>query len=93
MGARGACLVSADGGWFARPPGITVRSTVGAGDAMVAGLLAGTHAGLAAVERARLATAFAVAVLTCPRGELPTPALIGGIAARVTVGPLPAVPV
>lgn len=89
MGAQGACLVTAEHAWCARPPAIEVRSTVGAGDAMVAGLLAGTHAGLDAGARARLATAFSVAVLTHPRGETPTREMLDAIAARVTVEPLP----
>ena len=41
MGAEGALFVSADEVVFARPPNIQVGSTVGAGDAMVAGVIAG----------------------------------------------------
>ena len=37
MGHEGACFVGAEGTLFASPPEIEVRSTVGAGDAMVAG--------------------------------------------------------
>ncbi len=41
LGADGAVLVDRDGAWHATTPPITVRSAVGAGDALVAGLLAG----------------------------------------------------
>ncbi len=36
----GALLLSQDAGWFGTPPKIKIRSTVGAGDSMVAGILA-----------------------------------------------------
>jgi 1-phosphofructokinase len=41
-----------------------VRSTVGAGDAMVAGIVAGRLRALALEETARLASAFALAAIT-----------------------------
>ncbi len=46
MGEEGACFVSAEGILFATPPEIEVRSTVGAGDAMVAGVVSASFAGL-----------------------------------------------
>ena len=41
MGKEGACFVTANEAVVARPPEIEVKSTVGAGDAMVAGILFG----------------------------------------------------
>lgn len=38
-GDRGAILSSADGDWLGRPPIVEVQSTVGCGDAMVAGMV------------------------------------------------------
>jgi 1-phosphofructokinase family hexose kinase len=38
MGARGAVCTSDGGSWFVKSPSVTRRSTVGSGDAMVAGL-------------------------------------------------------
>jgi 6-phosphofructokinase 2 len=38
MGAEGACLVSKDEKYFVSPPPVIKRSTVGAGDSMVAGM-------------------------------------------------------
>jgi len=67
MGADGALFVTCEEAITARPPGLKVLSTVGAGDAMVAGVLAARLGALALTETARLATAFSLAVLT--RGE------------------------
>jgi 1-phosphofructokinase len=63
MGARGAILVDAQGAVHAAPPAVSVRSTVGAGDAMVAGLVHGTLLGLEGEALARLATAFSLGAL------------------------------
>jgi 1-phosphofructokinase len=63
-GAEGAVLVSADEVIVARPPAVAVRSTVGAGDAMVAGLVAASLRGLPPAEAARLATAFSLHALS-----------------------------
>ncbi len=64
MGAEGALFVREDAVVQAVPPGVEVRSTVGAGDAMVAGIVAGELGGLPLAETARLATAFSLAALT-----------------------------
>lgn len=85
-GADGAVFVSADEVVVARPPAIPVRSTVGAGDAMVAGIVAAQLRGLSLLESARLATAFSLFALT--RGEKignDAQAAVAGFAARVKV--------
>jgi 1-phosphofructokinase len=64
MGADGAIFIEADEVVFAKPPSVTVKSTVGAGDAMVSGMVAGKAAGLSLVDCARLATAFSLNVIT-----------------------------
>jgi 1-phosphofructokinase len=60
MGKKGACFVTANESVMARPADIEVKSTVGAGDAMVAGVLSGLLQKLSLGECARLATAFSI---------------------------------
>lgn len=64
MGKEGACFAAANRVAIARPPRIPVRSTVGAGDAMVAGIVSAQIRGLPLEECARLGTAFSLAALT-----------------------------
>jgi 1-phosphofructokinase len=63
MGKRGAIFVEDERAVLALPPEITVRSTVGAGDAMVAGIVHGQINQLTLEECARLATAFSLGAL------------------------------
>lgn len=60
MGKDGACFVTPNEAVIAHPPAIEVKSTVGAGDAMVAGILSGQLQKLSLGECARLATAFSI---------------------------------
>ncbi len=64
MGKKGACFVTKDDAVVARPPDIEVRSTVGAGDAMVAGIISAQLQGLPLDACAELGTAFSVQALT-----------------------------
>lgn len=63
-GADGACFVTADEVVVARPPAVKVGSTVGAGDAMVAGVVAAQLRGASLADIARHATACSLTVLT-----------------------------
>jgi 1-phosphofructokinase len=63
MGKDGACFVTPSAIVIARPPSIEVKSTVGAGDAMVAGIVSAYLRQLPLAECARLATAFSVDAL------------------------------
>ncbi len=63
MGAKGAIFVEADTAVWAVPPPVEVISTVGAGDAMVSGLITGKLRGLKLADCARLATAFSIGAL------------------------------
>ena len=67
-GADGACFVTADQVVVARPPVVKVGSTVGAGDAMVAGVVAAQMRGASLADTARHATACSLAVLTAAAG-------------------------
>jgi 1-phosphofructokinase len=64
--ARRALFLSGEGALLARLPAGELASTVGAGDAMVAGLAAAVIEGAGLERTARLATAFAVAKLGRP---------------------------
>lgn len=57
-GQDGVLWVSKRGAWLATPPAMTVESTVGAGDTLVAGMLHGVLTGLDTVQALRLATAL-----------------------------------
>jgi 1-phosphofructokinase len=64
MGKDGALFVSDQQSFVAVPPHVDVKTTVGAGDAMVAGLVAAMSQGLALADCARLATAFALSAIS-----------------------------
>lgn len=88
MGERGALFVDAHTALVAVPPAVQVKSTVGAGDAMVAGLVTGQVRGLDLATCARLATAFSVGTITRVGAHLPPDEEIQAYAARVSVRPL-----
>jgi 1-phosphofructokinase len=85
MGSRGACFVSRHELVFARPPKVEVRSTVGAGDALVAGLVAAQVRGLELVETARLATAFSVDAVSRVGSGLSSNDAIAALAQEVEI--------
>lgn len=85
LGSDGALFVSAEGALHAAPLKVGVVSSVGAGDAMVAGLCAGI-AEEAGLERlARLATAFAAAKLRKIGPHLPPQQDVEALASAVTI--------
>ncbi|OLO02842.1 1-phosphofructokinase [Salinicola socius] len=59
LGAEGVLWISRRGEWQAIPPSIDVRSTVGAGDTLLAAMLHGVIADLSPQETLRQATALA----------------------------------
>jgi 1-phosphofructokinase len=64
MGGDGAVFVDRDEALLARPPKVAVRSTVGAGDAMVAGIVHAMIHGLPLADVARTATASGAYAVT-----------------------------
>lgn len=84
-GEDGAVFITADAVVCARPPRIVVRSTVGAGDAMVAGLVAARLRGLPLAEAARLATAFSLHALKRGSRSISPPAAVERFASQVDV--------
>ena len=85
MGKEGACFVTADEAVIAHPPEIEVKSTVGAGDAMVAGILSGQLQKLSLGECARLATAFSLDSLSRLESGLSSRSAIETAMQKVTV--------
>jgi 1-phosphofructokinase len=84
LGAAGAVLVDETGSWMATPPPIVARSTVGAGDASLAGYLRADVGGAVPPERLQMAVAYGGAAAALPGSALPTPAQIDLNAVRVT---------
>ena len=73
MGPDGAIFAEGRERVCVHPPAVVVRSTVGAGDAMVAGFVLGKLRGLDLEGCARLATAFSLGTLTTVGPRLPPP--------------------
>ncbi|WP_432736414.1 1-phosphofructokinase [Maridesulfovibrio sp. FT414] len=63
LGSRGALFTDGVEELLAKPPKIEPVSTVGAGDAMIGGLVAGVALGLSLKERIRLATSLSAATV------------------------------
>jgi len=87
LGAAGALFVSAEGAVQASLPAVRAPSTVGAGDAMVAGIVAALCDGGPLDALARLATAFAVGKLRRTGPYLPDPETVRTLAATAAVIP------
>jgi len=85
MGKEGACFITATESVVARPPEIEVKSTVGAGDAMVAGILSGQLEKLSLGECARLATAFSIDSLSRLESGLGSRSAIESAMQKVTL--------
>ena len=65
-GSRGAFLSAAEGHWRLRPPPLRARSSIGAGDAFMGGMLYGRCQGLSWPEALRWAGAAAAANVMSP---------------------------
>ena len=85
LGAEGALLTSDEGAWVARPPHVSVATTVGAGDALVAGLVATLLEGGTLADAARRATAFAPAKVSRVGPRLWPPDAVRALEGRIDV--------
>lgn len=85
LGAEGAWLVWKGGAVKATPPKVEVRSTVGAGDAMVAGLVGARLAGLSPEAALKRATAFAAGNITRLGASLPPLQELNDLQAQVAL--------
>lgn len=83
MGAQGAVCVSGDGAWLAVPPPVELRSTVGSGDSMVAGLAIALDSGQPLAEGLRVGTAAGAATAMVPGTILGSRADVDSLLPRV----------
>jgi 1-phosphofructokinase len=87
LGADGAVLVTGEGAWYAAPPPVRPRSTVGAGDCALAGYLLADLDGAAPVDRLRTSVAYGSAAAGLPGSAVPRPHQV--LTDSVTVTPIP----
>jgi 1-phosphofructokinase len=85
MGAQGALFAHRREAVIAVPPCVRVTSTAGAGDALLAGTIAGLIRDLPLPETARLATAFAAGALTQVTHALPPLDVVHDLARQVAL--------
>lgn len=85
LGEQGALFVDAHTAIHAQPPEISVKSTVGAGDAMVAGTVSALAQGDSLEQCARLGTACAIGALSRIGSNLPSIKEIAAFGDRVMV--------
>lgn len=90
LGAQGALLVTPQTVLHARPGPVSVRTTVGAGDAMVAGLVAGHLQHLKPSENLCQATAWSMAAVSAVGLSRPQPEVLAAFFNSVQVQDLSA---
>lgn len=88
QGAEGAIGVDAEGAWKVRPPAVLVRTTVGAGDSMVAGLAIALDEGATLADGLRLGTAAGTATCAVPGTQLGSREEIARLVPLVVIEPI-----
>lgn len=84
LGGAGALLVTADAAWHAIAEAVEVRSTVGAGDSSLAGLLIALTTGAELPDALRNAVAWGSAAAALPGSTIPLPDQAARLSVRVT---------
>lgn len=87
LGAEGALLSDGARTWRARAPGIEERNPIGAGDALLAGVVFGLSRGLGLPEALRWGVAAGAAAASLPGTAVGDRGLVERLAAGVTVEP------
>lgn len=87
LGADGAVLVGPDGVLAGESPPVEPRSTVGAGDALLAGFLAAGARGAGPADALAAALAWGAAAAALPGSRMPRPGDISPAAVRTQTGP------
>jgi len=85
MGGDGALFMNREETWLAHPAKVDLLSTVGAGDAMVAGIVAARLAAMTLADSARLATAFSAAKLARLGPHLPAAEAVRALADSIQI--------
>ena len=86
LGGDGAAYAGSDGAYLLRVPPLTAPvSTIGAGDSVVAGLLAGAAQGLPMEACLRLAMAYGTAACMTPGTRPPRPEDVAAVLPRVLI--------
>lgn len=85
LGGEGALFINADGCFFAESLKVPVRSTVGAGDAMVAAIVYGKEKKLSREEKIRLAVAMGAASVMQDGTQPPEAGLVWELAKQVVI--------
>jgi 1-phosphofructokinase family hexose kinase len=88
LGPGGAAAGDGHGLWRAWAPAVQVRSTIGAGDAMVAALACAMHGGLPLPDALRMATAAGCAAAATEGSAAPELRDVEALLPRVRVAPL-----
>ena len=88
LGSVGAIAVAPSGCWLVKAPEVKVVSSVGSGDAMVAGLVAATIEELPLIERLKWAVAAGTASASVFGAGLPDRSAVEGLLADTTLTPL-----
>ena len=87
LGGQGALLVSASMIAHAVAPVAAPLSTVGAGDALLAGYLYATGSGSSDVEALSVGVAWGAAAVSLPGSRMPTPSDVAGIQVSLSTEP------
>lgn len=85
LGARGAWFINETEALHAQPPQVKVVSTVGAGDAMVAGMVRGMILGSSLSDIAKTATAYSAANVQHLGAYLPAAEIVEQLKNQVTI--------
>ncbi len=84
LGADGAIAVAPGIAIHATAEPVTARSTVGAGDCLLAGLVAALDSGAMLADALLQGVAWGTAAVTLPGSDVPTPQIVSTINPRVT---------
>lgn len=84
-GGKGALFLNREGTYLAEALTVPVRSTVGAGDSMVAAMAYGKENGLPRQQQIRLAVAMGAASVMCDGTQPPEGALVRELAKQVKI--------